>query len=491
MIFPQHKICDIMKILSDKGETPMKKFLCLIISVVMLLSVCGGFTASAAAAAESDYTIVSPYDDVVWSGDDAWGAYRGVLHTHTTWSDADVDLPEMVKEYYSLGYGFVAISDHAVTGVEWNKKPKLVTPYWYQYLLGNKMSVLSDEEYEAITSGTYNNRGYGMTCVTGANELNHLTLSKNHVNGFFLPSDVGNGMAGYYPGNNALDPTSYVGENEAGIENALRFVEDNGALSHINHPGDVLDSNNNPGIVTDPKTVSFFGNLLLKYKSCLGIEALNEVNSVTRYDRILWDQLLMYCLPYGKTVIGFSNTDAHSLLNCDSSFSVFMMKENTQEEVKKTMQSGAFFCVSKCLPGNDVYEIGPKEDIDTRGKDIPYPIFTSVETDGHTISVTAENANEIQWIADGKVIMKSEIGGDPVVLDLDTIEGSENFKYVRAEILGEGGICLTQALVIDDGTEPLTFNAEDYAPTLAEKITMFLRGTKLYNIIVEIYRAIR
>ena len=119
----------------------MKKMLCVLISVILLCSVCSGMMASAA----SDYTIVSPYEDVVWSGGNAWGAYRGVLHSHTTWSDADVDLPEMVKEYYSLGYDFLANSDHAVTGVEWNKKPKLVTPYWYQYFLGNKLSVLTDD----------------------------------------------------------------------------------------------------------------------------------------------------------------------------------------------------------------------------------------------------------------------------------------------------------------------------------------------------------
>ena len=367
-----------------------------------------------------------------------------------------------------------------------------MSPYWYQYLLGNKMRVLTDEEYEAITSGAYQNRGCGMTCITGANELNHLTLSKNHVNGYFLPAGVGNGFAGYYPGRGTeISPSGFASENETGIENALRFVEDNGALSHINHPGDVLDSSRHPEAVTDPENVDFYGNLLLKYPSCLGIEVLNEVNSVTRYDRVLWDQLLMHCLPYGRRVIGFSNTDAHSLLTCDSSFSVFMMQENTQEEVKKTMQSGAFFCVSKCLPGNDVYEIGPKEGFDVRGKGIPYPMFSSVEVNGHQVAVTVENAREIQWIANGKVIMKCEAGADPIVLDLDAVEGSEEFQYIRAEILGEGGICLTQALVIDDGTQPLTFHAEEQTPALAKRLAMFLRGLKLYNIFVEIIRALR
>ena len=168
-----------------------------------------------------------------------------------------------------------------------------------------------------------------------------------------------------------------------------------------------------------------------------------------------------------------------------------MMKENTQEEVKKTMQSGAFFCVSKCLPANEVYEIGPKEGFDVRGEGIPYPMFNSVKVNGHKVFVTVENAREIQWIANGKVIMKSEAGAGPIVLDLDAIEGSEDFRYIRAEILGEGGICLTQALIIDNGTQPLTFNAEDQTPSLVERLNLLMRGSKLYNIIVEIYRALR
>ena len=87
--------------------------------------------------------------------------------------------------------------------------------------------------------------------------------------------------------------------------------------------------------------------------------------------------------------------------------------------------------------------------------------------------------------------MKCEAGSDPIVLDLDAVEGSEDFRYIRAEILGEGGICLTQALVIDNGAEPLTFNAEAQRPNLLQRLILFLRGTKIYNIIVEIYRAVR
>lgn len=420
-------------------------------------------------AAENDsYTIVSPYKDVVWSGENAWGAYRGNLHSHTTYSDGNIDLDTMVKKYYELGYDFLANADHGVTGVEWNKEPSRQVLYSYQTLLGYKVAHMSDEDYAAVTNGTYNNRGRKMVCVTGGNELNNLSLSKNHVNGFFLPSDVGNGFGGI--------------ENEAGYEKAIKFVQDNGGLSHINHPGDWIESNANPEAVNDQYNIKLFGDLILKYDSCLGTEVLNEKNGTTGYDRVLWDNLLMYCLPYGKTVLGFSNTDAHNLENVDSSFSVFMMEENTVDNIKATMQNGAFFAVTRILRGND-FEIGPKEGFDVRNTDLAYPMFTELSVDGHKITVTATDAEEIQFIANGKVISKQAIGSDAVVLDLDQIVGAADFEYVRVELKGQGGMCLSQALVIDDGSEPLKF--EENA-TFAQKLVIAFKGTKLWTIIQEI-----
>ena len=446
-----------------------RKIIALAMSLMLVMSM-GIFAFGA--SAENDYTIVSPYEDVIWSGDNAWGAYKGTVHSHTTYSDGGVDLATIVKEYYAQDYDFLANADHGITGVEWNKTPALQLLYAYQPLLGYKYANLTDSEFEQIQNGTYNGRGKGMTCVTGANELNNLSLTKNHVNGFFLPSNVGNGFGGV--------------ENEAGYDLALRFIEDNGGLSHINHPGDWLETNADPEAVNDRKNVEFFGNLLLKYDSCTGIEVLNEANGTTGYDRILWDNLLMYCLPYGKNVIGFSNTDAHSIHNIDSSFSVFMMEENTVENVKETMQNGALFAVTRVLRGND-FEIGPAEDFDVRNSGLDYPMFTSLVVDGHKITVTAKASQELQWIADGKVIYKGTIGTEPVTIDLDEIEGAADFTYVRAELKGEGGMCLSQALVIDDGSEALEFDesALRYDPTY-----IFSSG-KIWAIISELIRAIK
>ncbi len=449
----------------------MKKLTALFLSLILIFSL-----TAIIGNAQGDYTIVSPYSEVIWEGENAWGAYKGTLHTHSTYSDADVDLATMLKEYYNQNYDFVANSDHGITGTEWNRKQPTLLLYTYQKLSGNKVAHLTDEEFDAMTSGTYplydgTVRGKKMTCITGANELNNLTLTKSHVNGFFLPEGKGNGFGG----------------SENGFEKAVSFTQKNGGLSIINHPGDWLESNNDISQVSNPDNVKFFGDILLKYDTCLGMEVFNEKNSVTPYDRILWDNLLMYTLPYGKNVIGFSNTDAHVTENIDSSFSIFMMEENTADNVRKTMQSGASFLVTRSLRrGNDI--IGPEKSFDVRNSGIPYPVFTKVETQGHKITVTADNAHTVQFIADGKIIYKGEIDSKAVTLDLDTIEGAESFSYVRAEVFGDGGLCLTQALIIDNGSEKLTYNESKDLISFVNKIIFMLKSTRLWTIIVELQR---
>ncbi len=451
----------------------MKKLVCILLSLCILTSLC-----LISASAESDYTIISPYSDVIWHGDNAWGAYKGTLHSHSTYSDADVDLATMVKAYYNQDYDFLANSDHGITGVEWNKKQPSLLLYAYQKISGKTVAHLTDEEFEAITNGTYplydgSVRGKKMVCVTGANELNNLTLTKSHVNAFFLPEGKGNGFGG----------------TENGFEKAVKFTEKNGGLSIINHPGDWLESKNDIAQVSKRENIEFFGDILLRYDSCLGMEVFNEKNSVTPYDRILWDNLLMYTLSYGKNVIGFSNTDAHIIENIDSSFSIFMMEENTAENVRKTMQSGASFLVTRSIMhGNSV--IGPEKSFDVRNSSLPYPVFTKVAVDGHKITVNADDAHTIQFIADGKVIHKEATKGDAITLDLDTVNGAEDFQYVRAEAFGDGGLCLTQALIINNGSEPLNYQEDKDFTGLAEKVIFLLKSSRIWTIIIEIIRAI-
>lgn len=455
----------------------IKKSISYLLAAVMIFSTLIPF----AFATDNDYRIVSPYEDIIWEGENSQKQFKGNLHTHSTVSDASVDYPEMVKEYYNQGFDFLAMTDHGVTGKEWNKKQTQLPLYLYQYLLGYTVTPLTDEEYYGIINGTYPlyngaPRGSGMTCVVGGNELCNMTLTKSHVNGFFLPAGVGDGFGGF----------------ENGYKDAVAFVDKHGGFSHINHPGDWLDTNMDINNVYDKEAIDMFSDILLTYDSCLGMEVFNEDNGPTNYDRILWDNLLMSVLPYGRTVIGFANSDAHDLEHIDTSFSIYMMDDNSVESVKEAMQSGTFFPVTRKLRGNDI--IGPENDINAMNTDIPYPMFGSVKVDGHKVSVTASDAEKLQWIANGKVIYSCDITpemyGKQITIDLDTIDGSEDFLYIRCELFGKGGICLTQALVIDDGSEPLEYKKEATFESVISDLLFSFRSSRIYVIIEELIKLI-
>ncbi len=455
----------------------MKKTVSIILALIFVLSAC-----AVPAYAANDYVIVSPYEDVIWSGEGAWNAYKGNLHTHSTASDAEMDFSDMIKNHYNQGYDFLAMTDHGVTGKAWNEQPTQLALYVYQPIIGNNTTWLTDEEFEAITSGSYPDRtgaarGKGMTCVVGGNELNALTITKCHVNGMFLPEHVGDGYLGY--------------ENDH--EGAVKLADEAGGISFINHPGDWLHSNSDISAVSDPQNVHYFSDILLKYDSCLGMEVFNERNSVTPYDRILWDNILMECLPYGKNVIAFSNNDAHVYDHIDTSFSVFMMEENTEESIKETMQSGAFFCVTRKLRSCE--KLGPVEDINAVNSGLAYPEFTQLTVDGHKVTVKAKNCSNIQWVANGNVIASKDIAQSEneseYVLDLDTIAGAEDFLYIRCQLLGDGGCTLSQAPVIDDGTEPLVYEVDEtsYAAQITKLINELL-STRIFVLLKMLFEEI-
>lgn len=447
----------------------MKKGFRRIIAVVLVICIIAPTCAIASAAAageESGYTIVSPYEDVIWTGDNAWGAYKGNLHTHSFVSDAEVDYRDMILEYYKQGFDFLAMTDHGVTGKAWNEKPTEIPLYLYQRVIAHTVHYFTDEEYNAIQDGSYpvdgQARGRGMTCITGGNELNALTISKDHVNAIFLPGHAGDNYLGY--------------END--YEGAVRLAQHYGAPCFINHPGDWLNSNADRANCSDPLKISYFADILLRYDNCLGMEVFNEHNGTTGYDRDTWDNLLMACLPYGKRVIGFSNGDTHFLRDVDSSYSVFMMEDNTPENVRKTMESGAFFMVTRVIR-KDTEKFGPEEDLDVRDSGLPYPMFSNIQVDGHKITVEYSNADDIRWVANGNVIDKAVVAdsAEPAsyTIDLDTVDGAEDFLYVRCQIMGKGGITLTQAFVIDNGAEKPVYERDNSpAAVAARRLRQFL-----------------
>ena len=142
---------------------------------------------AAMAAAPTDYEIVDPYAAVDW---DTWEQYKANLHTHSTFSDGEFTLPDMVEKYYDMGYDILAMTDHGVINYGWNKPHNTFPPFnWANHVEGHPLSKkyhveanMSEEDYERITTGA-DRGGRGMVDVTGGIEMNMAVISKTHVNG--------------------------------------------------------------------------------------------------------------------------------------------------------------------------------------------------------------------------------------------------------------------------------------------------------------------
>lgn len=419
----------------------------------------------ASAAPNSDYTLVSPYKDVDWS---SRRAYKTGLHTHSSVSDGSETFRNMIYAAYEQNYDILSFSEHGITGRAWDKTPFIRPLYLYSYLLGYDKKPLTPEEFAAVTDGsaalesTGEARGRGMFCLTGSNELNGVTVTMSHVNGYFLPENVGNMDWGF----------------ENGYDYALSLVEKHGGVSHINHPGDWS------GTVWDDKkgefnteSVDLLTDKLLRYPSCLGVEAVNGFTSVTAHDRVMWDSLLTRCLPYGKTVFGFAGSDAHTTGRLNSCFMYFMLDEVSNESIRSCMERGEFFGATHTVISSGA--IGPEQDVHApEGVDQPLARVSSLTTEGHKITLCADNADYVQWIANGKIIAKQELSDGKATLDLDTLSTAD-MLYVRCEIYNVNGMVFSQPIVIDRGSAPLKYEPNT---TAAQRAEFILKSTRVYVI---------
>lgn len=359
-----------------------------------------------AAAAES-YSVTNPYKDVVWG---EWDVYKTNLHTHSTFSDGGMHLSDVVEEYYKQGYDALAITDHGVVGKAWDTKPSTVFPLDIQNWFSGR-TVLTTERLAEITAGK-NRNGRGMLPVTSGIEMNAAVTMKNHVNGYF---------AGW-------------GQGWWGIENDYRtpiaMTEQLGGISVINHPGDWADD------VNDTETITFFADILRDHPSCLGIEIYNRVDTVTRHDRVLWDNLLSRLMPEGRQVIGFANDDSHKLSDIGGTAELMYMESNTIENLRNCMETGAFLACSRydrLVLGDDY--------VGDRTK--PFPSLTNIKIKNNAITLAAADTTSIQWFTDGG---KEVAKGATVDLTNPMIK-----SYVRAQLIGPGGISQTQAFGVDKG----------------------------------------
>ena len=401
----------------------MKKILSVILAAVLLCSMAVPYVF----AAEHDYTIVNPYKTVDW---ETWDQYKASLHSHTNVSDAVPTVAESVEEHYRLGYDILAITDHAVLGKEWTSDDPDTVPIYRYFKFGNAMQKnlepLSAERAAEIKAGT-DRGGRGMLEVTGAMEANGATpINDCHVNAFF--ADFGQALMGLY------------GDYETVVEQ----VEKRGGITFLDHTGEYVGCEDDPNMARQPYYINKFAKIFLDHPSCVAFDINSGKNNRTRYDYILWDEILKVTIPYGRNVSCITFTDGHHIDEYDRAFTMMCMPENSVAALRTCLETGAYFSIGRYARA----DLG--EDFVGEGAP-PKVTRLNVDQDADSISFDAEEFDYVRWYSDGEIIAE---GKDITSLDLD--EYSDKLGcYVRFTLTGPGGILYSQAFPISAPDVPV------------------------------------
>ncbi len=394
----------------------MKSFSKKLISAFLAVLMTALLVIPSFAAEQVEYTITNPYETVDW---DTWNTYKAMLHTHSLYSDGYLDITEVVEEYYRQDYDILAVTDHGVVNQGWDTVPDMIDLVSYNQYIKN-LKPLNAQRYAEITSGA-DRDGRGMLDVPMGIEMNALVLRKNHVNGFFC--GYGQGVLG----------------TEEDYETVIAGTEAAGGLSFIDHPGDFYNVTADISRCYDPENLRDWANIYMKYESCVGLEVFNEHDTVSKYDRIIWDNLLMYTIPRGRNIWCYGNDDAHTYVAMGLNANMMVMPENTVEALRTAMENGTSFACSvygRYENGDDFFGDGNYAHVNR--------ITIDEGNDIIAVSVTSDSEYTVEWVADGEVIAT----GDSISLrDYSEEIGS----YVRFQVKNDGGILLSQPFVCDDG----------------------------------------
>ncbi|NLO46280.1 MAG: hypothetical protein GX107_07290 [Clostridiales bacterium] len=433
------------------------------LTAVMMLCSAAPFitTAAGGQAADTDYVISNPYESVDW---ESWGQYKANLHCHTIASDGSNDFNEMIEKHYELGYDALSITDHGTTDYSWtevNTVPLIsVISKYKQKDINLVPTPLTQERYDEIT--TLGEDDKMMIRIPYGIENNPTSFNNAHVNSWFV--DYGNGVLG----------------GTSDYERPIKGVHKAGGLSVINHPGEYTGAKKE----ADPELaynedytykINKFTNLLLKYDSCIGVDINSKTDSRTKNDRKLWDILIANCVPNGRSVFAICSSDAHNFGPVDSGWTVHCLPSLTVENIRTSMENGAFFGGSRYIKNTkelaDISEalgeiIGTSEWTVSRDDGIPNPKVTSVSTSDQNgeIKISATDARLIRWIADGKQIAATttedcQNGSVTSTLSLGA-HADKIGSYVRAEIFGDGGVLYTQPFTLEYDGAP---QAKDFS----------------------------
>ncbi|TRW46114.1 hypothetical protein [Georgenia yuyongxinii] len=371
-----------------------------------LAVVLGAAAATPALAAETDYAIDNPYADVQWSD---WAQYTSALHNHSYESDGGNTAAERFEDAYAKGFDIFALTDHNFTSTTWDRTDRPESND------RGKLEYLTTDRLEEMKAGAGRD-GQGMLPISYANEQSR----SNHLLTFWADF------------NNASGAT---------LEGNIAQAEELGGVSVVAHPGRYTGGARQTGAQgliasSQPETVQKYVDLFTKYDSAVGMEIINKKDGDSASDRILWDNVLTQTMPE-RPVWAQSNDDAHSNGALGFSYNVHLMPELSEGAFRDSLEAGTYYASAKVSYrelGNGFVSQGSTPTI----TDI------TVDDDADTVSITGVDTDTVRWISEGAVIAKG------ATIDLDDHEGMVG-SYVRAELVGPGGISFTQPFGVHGG----------------------------------------
>ncbi|MBQ7595180.1 MAG: InlB B-repeat-containing protein, partial [Clostridia bacterium] len=428
----------------------MKKLLKILSVAIAAVLIVTTFSIGLSAYAATDdvignynFEITSTYKDVDWQN---WKAYKAATHVHTTRSDADEEVDDMIENYYSLGFDALALTDHGTVNYGWTSGQSRIAIFAYQAFVHGGIDEPSTTRYNEITNGTgavkggSSPRGYGMTEIPKGIELNGMSTKKCHINGYFV--DAGHGE---------------LGTTVTWPRSAVKTNYDAGGITHINHVGEWAEAKNNISVY-DASFVQDFASVYEDYcpnrpnysqstiRGCIGMELVNTTDNRTRNDRYLYDETMKLLAPQGINIFVFCEDDAHEASDCDKNAQYFLMPSNDKQSknIEYCMKHGQFYTCSK--NSKNPYELG---DGFSASGEYPVVSYVGVENESNQIIVTVKNANKARLVADGNLIdtIDTTLGENTVVFDLNKYEDKIN-SYVRAYFTGPGGILYLQTFLV-------------------------------------------
>ena len=400
-----------------------KKAIC----VLSALAVCVPAAAMSASAAEDkDYIIGNPYADVAWG---EWNAYKTQLHCHTNASDGASSIADTIEAYYAADYDILALTDHMTLGVQWDQKPEVVSLMRlvkYQRTGFKELVPLTSQRREEIITGVGRN-GRPMLEVTSGVELNGAVPQNSHINGYF--SDYGQGLIG-------IDGDYETPAAEVGKRGGITFIDHIGDYTHAGDKDDPL-------ISQEDQYVRKFSRIFLDNPSCVGTGINSAMDLQTKWDRVIYDEILQKTVPYGVVPWSFSFSDSHSdtIDQIDRAFTVHMMTELSVPELRRSMEEGTFFAVCRYARA----EMG-----DDYAGEGAYPSVKRITVDekADTIKIDATDCDKVVWVSNGVEIAEG------ATIDLDHYS-DEVGCYVRAYLVGSGGVCYVQPFTVNVAGEIL------------------------------------